>query len=153
MIKQIKYFWILLLVSSTMLSASTTQIIDSISIYHNLSQYNFKIHNYEKALYFANKSLKYSQTTKNIEAQIERNFVLGKLYFDLKKYNEAQNYFEQSFQLNTKNPADFNKFKAIYFVGYCAIEKKTGTKHPFHLQKRTIYQSRPHSKKRSIYCF
>jgi len=79
--------------------------------------------------------------------------VLGKLYFDLKKYNEAQNYFEQSFQLNTKNPADFNKFKAIYFVGYCAIEKKTGTKHPFHLQKRTIYQSRPHSKKRSIYCF
>ena len=128
MIKQIKYFWILLLVSSTMLSASSTQIIDSISIYHNLSEYNFKIHNYEKALYFANKSLKYSQTTKNIEAQIERNFVLGKLYFDLKKYNEAQNYFEQSFQLNTKNPADFNKFKAIYFVGYCAIEKKDWNK-------------------------
>lgn len=124
MIKQIKYFWILLLVSSTMLSASSTQIIDSISIYHNLSQYNFKIHNYEKALYFANKSLKYSQTNKNIEAQIERNFVLGKLYFDLKKYNEAQNYFEQSFLLNTKNPPDFNTFKAIYFVGYCAIEKK-----------------------------
>lgn len=122
--QQIKYFWILVLVSSTMLSASTTQIIDSISIYHNLSQYNFKIHNYEKALYFANKSLKYSQTTKNIEAQIERNFVLGKLYFDLKKYNEAQNYFEQSFLLNTKNPPDFNTFKAIYFVGYCAIEKK-----------------------------
>ena len=34
--QQIKYFWILLLVSSTMLSASSTQIIDSISIYHNL---------------------------------------------------------------------------------------------------------------------
>ncbi|VXC17894.1 Sensory/regulatory protein RpfC [Flavobacterium sp. 9R] len=126
--QQIKYFWILLLVSSTMLSASSTQIIDSISIYHNLSQYNFKIHNYEKALHFANKSLKYSQTTKNIEAQIERNFVLGKLYFDLKKYNEAQNYFEQSCQLNTKNPADFNKFKAIYFEGYCAIEKKDWNK-------------------------
>ena len=97
MIKQIKYFWILLLVSSTMLSASSTQIIDSISIYHNLSEYNFKIHNYEKALYFANKSLKYSQTTKNIEAQIERNFVLGKLYFDLKKYNEARIILNKAF--------------------------------------------------------
>ena len=41
MIKQIKYFWILLLVSSTMLSASSTQIIDSISIYHNLSEQHF----------------------------------------------------------------------------------------------------------------
>lgn len=122
--QQIKYFWIVVLASSTMLYASTTQIIDSISIYHNLSQYNFKIHNYKKAIHFANKSLKYSQTTKNIEAQIEKNFVLGKLYFDLKKYNEAQNYFEQSFQLNIKNPPDFNKFKAIYFAGYCAIEKK-----------------------------
>ena len=126
--QQIKYFWIVVFVSSTMLYASTTQIIDSISIYHNLSQYNFKIHNYEKAIHFANKSLKYSQTTKNIEAQIERNIVLGKLYFDLKKCTEAQNYFEQSFQLNTKSPADFNKFKAIYFIGYCGIEKKEWNK-------------------------
>lgn len=126
--QQIRYFWIVLLVSSTMLYASTTQIIDSISIYHNLSQYNFKIHNYEKAIHFANKALKNSQTTKNIEAQIERNFVLGKLYFDLKKFNEAQNYFEHSFQLNPKSPPDFNKLKALYFVGYCEIEKKEWNK-------------------------
>jgi len=126
--QKIKYLLIVLLASCTMLYASTTQIIDSISIYQNLSQYNLKIHNYEKAILFANKSIKYSQTTKNIEAQIEQNFILGKLYFDLKKFNEAQNYFEHSLQLNTKNPPDFKKFKAYYFLGYAAIDKKEWAK-------------------------
>jgi signal transduction histidine kinase len=126
--QKIKYFLMTLLASSTLLFASSTPIIDSISIYHDLSQYNFKIHNYEKALYFANKSFQFGQTSKNIEAQIKQSFDLGKMYFNLKRFHEAQYYFEHSIQLNNLSPSDFNKFKALYFAAFCALEKKEWNK-------------------------
>lgn len=123
----LKYLLIVLLTSSNLLIASRTQIIDSVSIYQNLSQYNIKIHNYEKATLFATKALQFSQKTKNYESQIQQNFALGKLYFDLNRINEAQNYFEQSRLLNTKRPVTFCKLKTLYFLAFCAIEKKEWT--------------------------
>lgn len=149
--QRIKYLLIVLLASYTMSHASTSQIIDSISIYQNLSNYNLKIHNYEKAILFANKSLKYSQSTKNLVAQIEQNFILGKLYFDLKKFNEAQNYFEHSLQLNTKNSADFNKIKTYYFLGYTAIYKKEWTKASNYFSKVDILPL-DHSIQKKVNC-
>lgn len=122
--RKAKYFLMLLLVCCTILRASNTQFIDSIATFHNLSLYNLKIHNYPKAIFFANKSLKNSQATKNIEAQIEQSFYLGKIYFELKKIQEAQQYFELSLQLNTKKNPDYNKFKSYYYIGFCALENK-----------------------------
>lgn len=120
---KLKYLFLFLLANSFLLFSST-QSIDSIAYYQDLSKYNFKIHNYEKAVHFASKSLKYSQSAKDKETQIEQNFILGKLLFDLKRADEALPYLEQCLQLNTKNPPDIHKFNAYYYLGFCCLEKK-----------------------------
>ncbi|OOV21904.1 hypothetical protein BXU11_16505 [Flavobacterium sp. LM5] len=100
MIQKLKYL-LLLFFANSFLLFSATQSIDSISIYQEWSNYNTKINNYSKSVHFAKKALKYSQLSKNIEAQIEQNFLVGKLYFDLKNFTEASAYFEQSQENNT----------------------------------------------------
>lgn len=123
MIQKLKYL-LLLFFANSFLLFSATQSIDSISIYQEWSNYNTKINNYSKSVHFAKKALKYSQLSKNIEAQIEQNFLVGKLYFDLKNFTEASAYFEQSLQLSLGKASDFRKIKTYYFLGFCAIEKK-----------------------------
>ncbi|MGL5111169.1 MAG: ATP-binding protein [Flavobacterium sp.] len=114
---------------------SASQRIDSVAYYQNLSNYNIKIRNYEKAINFASKSLRYSQSTQNITAQIVQHFAIGKLFFDLKEFNQALPYFEQSFMLNTKIPANSLKVNACYYIGFCSLENKEWLKAAVYFSK------------------
>ena len=84
-----KYFFRLCIFFNTLLFAQPTEKKDSIAYYSSLSNSYVQDNNYKEALLNTQKAIFYAKKNKNVKDLAYQNFYLGRLYYDLKKYNDA----------------------------------------------------------------
>ncbi|MDD5149775.1 MAG: ATP-binding protein [Flavobacterium sp.] len=121
------FFLFFILVSSFLYSQKKTsfQEIDSISYYSNLSNSSIKENKYKVAIEYTQKSINFSKKNNQIESEANETFRLGKIYFDVKKYDYALKYFNNSvFLFKNLNPSP-TYASAYYYLGICHIKKRS----------------------------
>ena len=97
--------------------------VDSLNYYIELSNFNSKTNNYKISLDFAQKAIDFANKTKKTSAQAYAHLVLGGIYFDLKKYDDAiESYYLSVCLYNTIKPSSQQAF-CYYQMGLCHLEK------------------------------
>ena len=100
MMKPFLLFFILIITFSYSQKKNSDKEIDSIAYYNNLSDSNVKEYNYKNALNYSQKAIQYSIDKKLSQSEAEQTYKLGKLYYDIKKYDDAINAFNTSLFLS-----------------------------------------------------
>ena len=96
---------------------------DSISYYTELSQFNIKTNNYKFSLSFAQKAIDYAHKLNDVKAEAYSNALIGGIYFELKKYDDAiESYYKSVSLYNTLKPSSQQAF-CYYQLGLCFMEK------------------------------
>ncbi len=99
--------------------------IDSVSYYSNLRDSNIKANKYKAALLYTQKAINYSKENKEIEAEANQTFSLGKIYFDVKKYDDAIKSLNRSILLfKTLEPTTIYA-STYYYLGMCYMKKES----------------------------
>jgi signal transduction histidine kinase len=119
-----KYFFVFIFFCNSFLYSQTNEKIDSLSYYSNLSNSNIKADKYKKALFYTQKAINYSLETRNIAGQADQTYRLGKIYFDLKKYNDAIKTFHKSIEFYKELEPNSNYAYCNYYLGLSYIEKR-----------------------------
>jgi signal transduction histidine kinase/CheY-like chemotaxis protein len=116
--------------------------VDSVDYYLELSNFNIKTNNYKFSLVFAQKAIDYANTKKDIKAQANSYASLGRIYFDLKKYDDAIETYTKSISLfNSIKPSSQQAY-AFYNLGLSYMEKGEYTKAEIYFDKaKTIYNT------------
>ncbi|MFV8373949.1 ATP-binding protein [Flavobacterium sp. LB1P62] len=118
-----KYLFIFIFFLNSVLYSQTNEKTDSISYYSNLSKSNILNNKYKNALFYTQKAINYSKDIRNTAVQANQTYILGKIYFDLKKYTDAIEKFHKSITLYKKlNPAATYAY-SYYYLGLCYAEK------------------------------
>jgi signal transduction histidine kinase len=118
-----KYLFIFIFFLNSVLYSQTTEKTDSISYYSNLSKSSILKNNYKNALFYTQKAIKYSKDTNNTLAQANQIYLLGKIYYDLKKYNDAIETFHKSITLyKSLDPTETFAY-SYYYLGVCYMAK------------------------------
>ena len=119
-----KYFFAFIVFFYSSMYSQPYEEIDSTSYYSSLSNSNIQINNYKEALLHSQKAIDYAKKNKNIKDQAQQTFNLGKIYFDLKKYDDA-------IETLLKSAALFSNFKpsskhsaTYYHIGLCYMQKQ-----------------------------
>lgn len=108
--------------------SNATGKVDSVAYYGNLANSNKIENKYRNALYYTQKAINYSKEKHKIEDQAIQNFNLGKLYFDVKKYDEAINAFNKSIALSNVLKPSPKQAYSHYYIGICLIQEKEYSK-------------------------
>jgi signal transduction histidine kinase len=119
-----KYFFVFIFFYNSFLYSQTNEKIDSLVYYSNLSNSNIKADKYKKALFYTQKAINYSLETRNIAGQADQTYRLGKIYFDLKKYNDAIKTFHKSIEFYKQLEPNSNYAYCNYYLGLSYIEKR-----------------------------
>ena len=99
--------------------------IDSVAYYSYMRNSNVKANNYKKALIYTQKAINYSKIHKNTESQANQTFNLGKLYFDVKKYNDAIKTFNNSISISKSLTPSSIQASTYYYLGMCYMKKRS----------------------------
>ena len=118
-----KYYFVFIFFCNSFLYSQTNEKIDSIKYYSNLANSNIKADNYTKALFYTQKAINYSKTVRNPQEQADQTFRLGKIYYDLKKYNDAIENFHKSISIYKNLKPSATYAYAYYYLSVCFIEK------------------------------
>ena len=120
-----KYFLILFLLFQTLLYPQK-RATDSIAYYSKLAKENEKENNYKEVLFFIQKSINYCKKNNKTKDEANQTFKLGKIYFDLKLYNDAIEVLKKSISISNTVSQKPNKETAVtyYYLGLTYIEKK-----------------------------
>jgi signal transduction histidine kinase/response regulator RpfG family c-di-GMP phosphodiesterase len=115
---------------------------DSVSYYNNLCDSNVKANKYKNALYYTQKAIRFSIENNDSESQAIQTFKLGKLYYDVKKYDDATRSFIKSISLSKSLEVKSTQALTHYFLGMCYMQKKEFDKahHSFN-EAESIYNS------------
>lgn len=119
-----KYLFVFIFFCNSFLYSQTNEKIDSLAYYSNLSNSNIKADKYKKALFHTQKAINYSLETRNIAGQADQTYRLGKIYFDLKKYNDAIKTFHKSIEFYKELEPNSNYAYCNYYLGLSYIEKR-----------------------------
>ena len=133
--KLLNFFFI---ISSCVLFSQENKLpqkTDSITFYSDFAKSNANQNKYRNALYYTQKAIRFAKENNRIKALASQNFFLGKLYYDVKKYDEAINAFARSkmFVATTK-PTSQQAF-TYYLTGMCYIQKKDFANAKFNFDK------------------
>lgn len=123
MMKPFLLFFILIITFSYSQKKNSDKEIDSIAYYNNLSDSNVKEYNYKNALNYSQKAIQYSIDKKLSQSEAEQTYKLGKLYYDIKKYDDAINAFNTSLFLSKNIQANSNIASTYYYLGMCFMQK------------------------------
>jgi tetratricopeptide (TPR) repeat protein len=141
-----RYFFFYFIFFNSLLFAqkqkNSVSKVDSVDYYLELSNFNIKTNNYKFSLVFAQKAIDYANTTKDIKAQANSYASLGRIYFDLKKYDDAIETYTKSISLfNSIKPSSQQAY-AFYNLGLSYMEKGEYTKAEIYFDKaKTIYNT------------
>lgn len=119
-----KYIIVFIALLSLNLYSQTTSNKDSISYFSTQTTENIKANKYKNALLYTQKAINFSEANRNISAQADQTYILGKIYFDLQKYDDAIDSFTESISLfEQTNKTTTNLATAYYYQGLALIEK------------------------------
>lgn len=103
---------------------NSTEKIDSIAYYSHLANTNACKNKYSNAFYYTQKAINNAKKNNKTEELANQSFYLGRLYYDIKKYDEAINAFKESKSLsNVLHPSPEQEF-VFYYMGMCYMQKK-----------------------------
>jgi signal transduction histidine kinase/CheY-like chemotaxis protein len=120
-----KYIFVFILFFNSFLYSQSKEKTDSITYYSSLRNVNIKANKYKNALFYTQKAINYSKSIHNIPEEAYQTFQLGKIYYDLKKYNDAILSFHKSVALyKDLNPnTNYGYGYTYYYLAICYIEK------------------------------
>jgi signal transduction histidine kinase len=118
-----KYAFVFIFFFNSFLYSQSHGKTDSIAYYGSLRNSNIKANKYKNALFYTQKAIHYSQSIKDIPEQAYQTFRLGKIYYDLKKYNDAIQTFHKSITLYKDINPTANYGYAYYYLSRSYIEK------------------------------
>ena len=135
-----KYFFVYILFFNLLLYSQPKEKIDSIAYYSSLSNTNIKDNNYKDALLHTQKAIHYAEKNKNIQDQALQHFTLGKLYYDLKKYDDAIESLLKSSNLYATLKPSSNQANIYYYIGLCYMAEHDFENAALHFDKaKSIY--------------
>ena len=118
------FFIFLSLSVSAQKKSKTAPKVDSVSYYIELSNFNIKTNNYKFSLDFSQKAIDYAHAKKDVKSEAYANSMLGGIYFELKKYDDAiESYYKSVSLYNTLKPSTQQAF-CYYQLGLCYMEKE-----------------------------
>lgn len=122
LLKKIKFYLIFIFLSHSILYSQNKET-DSIGYYNNLASANIKTNQYKEVFLYTQKAINYAQEHSKIKEQAVQTTKLGRLYYNLKKYDDAIEKLTESINLfKTLNPtAEYAK--AYYYLGLSYIKK------------------------------
>ena len=97
--------------------------IDSVVYYSNLRNSNIKANKYKDALYYTQKAINFSKENYKIEDQAIQTYNLGKIYYDVKKYDDAIKDLNKSINLFKPLGPSSTFASAYYFLGISYLKK------------------------------
>lgn len=121
---QIKFYLILVILFNSALLYSQKEETDSIDYYNNLVNSNIKANNYKDAFLFTQKAINYARINSKIKEQAVQTAKLGKLYYDLKKYDDAIEKLTESINLYKTISPSAEYAKAHYYLALAYIGHK-----------------------------
>lgn len=136
-----KYFFVSVLFFNALLYSQSNEKTDSTHYYTNLSTSSIHNNNYKDALLYTQKAIFYANTSKNIKDQAFHNYSLGKLYYDLKKYDDAIESLLISSVLHSDFKPTFNQVATFYHLGLCYMEKENFDSAEIYFHKAKLIHS------------
>ena len=122
-----RFFTLIFVFASTLLFSqknNSVEKIDSVAYYRKLTHSGINENKYCNALYYTQKTINYSKANNYIESQAIQTFSLGKLYYDVKKYDDAINTFNKSILLfKSLKPSTFQA-STYYYLGMSYMQKE-----------------------------
>ena len=119
-----KYLLVFILFFNSFLYSNPRKSIDSLRYYKNLANANIKIDKFGNAIYYTQKALNYLEVNHKPKDLAKQTYKLGKLFYDIKKYDEAIYSLKKCISLYETLKPDFTKSFAYYYMGKASIEKK-----------------------------
>jgi signal transduction histidine kinase/CheY-like chemotaxis protein len=122
-----RFFTLLFILVSTLSFSQKNNLaekVDSVAFYSKLANSNVSENKYRNALYYTQKAIRFSKLNHKKEAQANQTFSLGKLYYDIKKYDDAIKTFNKNttlFRALEPSPMQANTY---YYLGMCYMHKK-----------------------------
>lgn len=116
--------------------------VDSVAYYIELSNFNIKTNNYKFSLDFAQKAIDYAHQRNDVKSEALANSLIGGLYFELKKYDDAiESYYKSVSLYNTLRPSSQQAY-CYYQLGLCFMEKENYLLADNNFEKaKTIFQT------------
>lgn len=136
-----KWFFVYVLFLNTLLYSQTNEDVDSISYYTDLSYPTIPNNNYNEALLLTQKAISKAETNKDIKEQASENYNLGKLYYDLKKYDDAIELLLKSTALYANQKPNIKELTAYYNLGLCYMAKENFDKASIYFDKAKYIQN------------
>ena len=130
-----KLFFVYVLFLNTLLYSQPSEDTDSTSYYNSLSYSHVQNNNYKEALSNTQKAIQYAKKNNNIKDQAVENYNLGKLYYDLRKYNDAIEYFLKSSSLIAMQEPAVIQADTYYNLGLCYMAKENFDSASIYFQK------------------
>ena len=118
-----KFFFVYLLFLNTLLYSQNREKTDSTAYYISLNYPAVHDNNYKEALLLIQKAILIAETNDNTKEQASQNYNLGKLYYDLKKYDDAIESLLRSSELYDRIKPSSKAIAANYTVGLCYMSK------------------------------
>lgn len=106
-------------------NSTTFESVDSISHYSHLKGINLAKDKYGVALHYNQKAIDYAISNNLTEEQIIQYYSLGKLCYEVKKYDDALIAFNKSISLSKSITPKSLHVSAYYFLGMCYIKKQS----------------------------
>lgn len=130
-----KLLFVYVLFLNTLLYSQPSENADSTSYYNSLSYSHVQNNNYKEALSNTQKAIQYAKKNNNIIDQAVENYNLGKLYYDLRKYNDAIEYFLKSSSLIAMQEPAVIQADTYYDIGLCFMAKENFDKAAVYFKK------------------
>ena len=98
--------------------------IDSVAFYNKLANSSVSENQYKNALFYTQKAINFSKENNKIADQVIQTFNLGKLYYDVKKYDDAIKAFDKSISLSKTLEPSSLQASTHYYLGMCYMKKR-----------------------------
>jgi signal transduction histidine kinase/CheY-like chemotaxis protein len=117
---QIQFYLIFVILFNSVLYSQKEET-DSINYYKSLANTNIKENKYKEAFHYTQKAINYAQEHSKIKEQAIQIAKLGRLYYNLKKYDDAIEKLTESINLFKIISPSAEYAKAYYYLGQAYI--------------------------------
>ena len=118
-----KFIFVYVLFLNTLLYSQHREKTDSTAYFISLNYPTVQNNNYKEALLEIQKAILIAETNDNIKEQASQNYNIGKLYYDLKKYDDAIESLLRSSALYDQIKPNSKAVAANYTLGLCYMGK------------------------------